>query len=102
LELAIYARNFPKNKSALADSMVNFVDKKLLSKDNMVKILEKYHPAWKKAIRKVVALDDYAVIHQTLQQYTREQYPHLTPLLLKLGFCRTPSPPFRHRRLFYG
>lgn len=78
---------FPKNKSALADSMVNFVDKKLLSKDNMVKILEKYHPAWKKAIRQVVALDDYAVINQTLQQYTREQYPHLTPLLLQLGFA---------------
>ncbi len=84
---------FPKNKSALADSMVNFVDKKLLSKDNMVKILEKYHPAWKKAIRQVVALDDYAVIHQTLQQYTREQYPHLTPLLLKLGFAEL----HRHR-----
>lgn len=77
---------FPKNKAALADSMVNFIDKKLLSKDNMVKILEKYHPVWKTAIRRVVALDNYAVINQTLKEYTRAQYPQLTPLLLDLAF----------------
>jgi uncharacterized membrane protein YheB (UPF0754 family) len=77
---------FPKNKDALADSMVNFIDKKLLSKDNMVKILEKYHPAWKQAIRRVVALDNYAVVNQMLQRYTREHYGHLSPLLLNLGF----------------
>jgi uncharacterized membrane protein YheB (UPF0754 family) len=77
---------FPKNKPALADSMVNFVDKKLLSKDNMVKILEKYHPAWKKAISHVVSLNDYAVVNQALRRYTQEQYGSLTPFLLNLGF----------------
>ncbi len=78
---------FPKNKQALADSMVNFIDKKLLSKDNMVKILEKYHPAWKQAIRRVIGLNDYEALNQTLQRYLRSQYPHLTPVLLDNGFA---------------
>ena len=51
---------FPKNKKALAESMVNFIDKKLLSKDNMVRILEKYQHKWKEVIRGVVSKNNYA------------------------------------------
>ncbi|MGV3525722.1 MAG: DUF445 family protein [Candidatus Sericytochromatia bacterium] len=77
---------FPKNKAALAESMVNFVDKKLLAKDNMVRILEKYHPQWKTVIKQVVAHDDYAVIHETVVRYTQEHYDTLVPDLLRMGF----------------
>lgn len=77
---------FPKNKKALADSMVNFIDKKLLSKDNMVKILEKYHHTWRKVIKSVVSRNDYKAVDETLQHYTRAQYTTVSPMILSLGF----------------
>lgn len=77
---------FPKNKKALADSMVNFIDKKLLSKDNMVRILEKYHHKWKEVIKDVVSKNDYEVIDETINKYACENYDTVSPLLLELGF----------------
>ncbi len=77
---------FPKNKSALAESMVNFIDKKLLAKDNMVQILEKYHPKWKSVIKQVVSENDYAVVDETIRTYTRENFDHLAPDLIRVAF----------------
>jgi uncharacterized membrane protein YheB (UPF0754 family) len=77
---------FPKNKRALADSMVNFVDKKLLSKDNMVQILEKYHYKWKEVIKDVVARNNYKIVDDTLNKYARENYDSVSPVVLELGF----------------
>lgn len=77
---------FPKNKAALAESMVNFIDKKLLAKDNMVRILEKYHPKWKTVIKEVISQNDYAVVDQTITRYTQDNYDSLAPDLLRIGF----------------
>lgn len=76
---------FPKNKPALAESMVNFIDKKLLAKDNMVQILEKYHPKWKTVIKGVVAQNDYEVVDETIGAYTRENFDALAPDLIRIG-----------------
>lgn len=77
---------FPKNKKALAESMVNFIDKKLLAKDNMVRILEKYHPKWKTVIKGVVSQNDYEVVDETIKAYTRENFDALAPDLIRIGF----------------
>lgn len=76
---------FPKNKPALAESMVNFIDKKLLAKDNMVRILEKYHPKWKTVIKGVVSQNDYEVVDATIGAYTRENFDALAPDLIRIG-----------------
>lgn len=77
---------FPKNKKALADSMVNFIDKKLLSKDNMVQILERYHHKWKEVIKDVVSKNNYQVIDATLNKYAKENYDTVSPIVLDIGF----------------
>lgn len=77
---------FPKNKKALADSMVNFIDKKLLSKDNMVQILEKYHLKWKEVIKGVVSKNNYQVIDETINRYAKENYDTVSPVILEVGF----------------
>ncbi len=77
---------FPKNKKALADSMVNFIDKKLLSKDNMVQILERYHHKWKSVIKEVVSKNNYKIIDDTLKKYAKENYDTVSPIILDVGF----------------
>ncbi|PKL76287.1 MAG: hypothetical protein CVV27_11050, partial [Candidatus Melainabacteria bacterium HGW-Melainabacteria-1] len=77
---------FARNKPALASSMARFIDQKLLSKQNMVEILERYHHRWKEVIQKVISRNDYAVWNQRFREATRENYDLLTPLLLDLGF----------------
>ena len=77
---------FVKNKKALADSMSRFVDQKLLSKQNMVDILDQYHHRWKEVIKEVVSRNDYAAWNQRVQTAARENYDLLTPLLLDLAF----------------
>jgi uncharacterized membrane protein YheB (UPF0754 family) len=77
---------FAKNKAALAESMVNFIDKKLLSKDNMVEILERYHHKWKEVIKGVIAKNNYKIVDDTLNKYAKENYDTVSPVLLELGF----------------
>lgn len=77
---------FPKNKKALADSMVNFIDKKLLNKDNMVKILERHQLKWKVVIKEVVSKNNYQVIDETLNNYARENYDSVSPIILDAAF----------------
>lgn len=77
---------FPKNKKALADSMVNFIDKKLLSKDNMVKILERHQLKWKEVIKDVVSKNNYQVIDEALNNYAKENYDTVSPIILDTGF----------------
>ncbi|MFN8575736.1 MAG: DUF445 family protein [Candidatus Sericytochromatia bacterium] len=77
---------FPKNKKALADSMVNFIDKKLLSKDNMVKILERHQLKWKEVIKDVVSKNNYQVIDEALNNYDKENYDTVSPLILDTAF----------------
>lgn len=77
---------FIKNKAALGDSMARFIDQKLLSKTNMVEILERYHPKWKEVIKSVVSHNDYAQLDERIQHYTHDNYDSITPLILELGF----------------
>ncbi|PIQ28891.1 hypothetical protein COW36_09420 [bacterium (Candidatus Blackallbacteria) CG17_big_fil_post_rev_8_21_14_2_50_48_46] len=77
---------FIKNKLALAESMARFIDQKLLAKDNMVEILERYHHRWKDVIKQVVSHNDYQAWDSTLTRYTHENYDTLSPLVLELGF----------------
>ncbi|MBC7472931.1 MAG: DUF445 family protein, partial [Candidatus Sericytochromatia bacterium] len=77
---------FAKNKKALADSMVNFIDKKLLSKDNMVRILEKYQHKWKEVIKDVVSKNDYQVVNEALNRYAKDNYETVSPIVLEVGF----------------
>ncbi len=77
---------FVKNKAALADSMGKFIDQKLLSKQNMVGILERYHDRWKAVIKGVISQNNYAALDQRIRDSTRENYDELTPLLLDLAF----------------
>lgn len=77
---------FPKNKKALADSMVNFIDKKLLSKDNMVKILERHQLKWKEVIKDVVSKNNYKVLDDTLNNYAKENYDSVSPIILDTAF----------------
>lgn len=77
---------FIKNKTALADSMSRFIDQKLLSKQNMVSILERYHHRWKEVIKGVLSQNDYAAWDQRFRAATRDNYDVVVPLLLELGF----------------
>jgi uncharacterized membrane protein YheB (UPF0754 family) len=77
---------FVRNKPQLGDTMARFIDQKLLSKDNMVKILEKYQLRWKEVIQRVLSENNYAALDQTLHRYADENYESLTPLLLRTGF----------------
>jgi len=85
---------FVKNKAALADSMSRFIDQKLLSKQNMVDILDRYHQRWKEVIKGVVSANDYAAWDQRFRQAARENYDLLVPHLLDLGFEQI----YRHRQ----
>ncbi|GIW23520.1 MAG: hypothetical protein KatS3mg068_2527 [Candidatus Sericytochromatia bacterium] len=76
---------FPKNKEALAKSMAKFIDQKLLSKENMIEILERYHNKWKEVIKDVVSKNDYEIINETIKKYARENYNDIAPVLIKLG-----------------
>ncbi|MBF2055212.1 MAG: DUF445 family protein [Candidatus Sericytochromatia bacterium] len=77
---------FIKNKAALADSMSRFIDQKLLSKQNMVSILERYHQRWKEVIKGVLSQNDYAAWDQRFRTATRDNYDVVVPLLLELSF----------------
>ena len=77
---------FVKNKAALADSMARFIDQKLLSKQNMVDILERYHHHWRRVMKTVVSQNDYAAWDTRFREATRQSYDLLTPLLLDMGF----------------
>lgn len=77
---------FIKNKAALADSMSRFIDQKLLSKQNMVDILERYHHRWKEVIKSVISHNNYALWDQRFREAASKNYDLLTPLLLDLGF----------------
>lgn len=77
---------FVKNKAALADSMSRFIDQKLLSKQNMVDILDRYHQRWKEVIKGVVSSNDYAAWDRRMREAARDNYDLLTPLLLDLAF----------------
>lgn len=77
---------FPKNKKALAESMVNFIDKKLLSKENMIEILEKHQEKWKEVIKKAISANDYELIDNTLYQYMKNNYDSTTEVVLEIAF----------------
>lgn len=77
---------FIKNKAALAASMAKFINQKLLSKQNMVGILERYHERWKTVIKGVISQNNYAALDQRIRNSTRDNYDELTPLLLDLAF----------------
>lgn len=77
---------FPKNKKALAESMVNFIDKKLLSTENMIEILERYHHKWKQVIKENLSKNNYESVNQTINSYVIENYDNISPLILDLSF----------------
>ncbi len=79
---------FVKNKAALAESMARFIDQKLLSKQNMVDILERYHHHWRRVMKSVVSQNDYAAWDQRFREATRQSYDLLTPLILDMGFAQ--------------
>lgn len=77
---------FPKNKKALAESMVNFIDKKLLSTENMIEILEKYQEKWKEVIKTAISANDYELIDHTLYEYMKNNYDSTAEVVLEIGF----------------
>ncbi|MFN8674010.1 MAG: DUF445 family protein [Candidatus Sericytochromatia bacterium] len=77
---------FPKNKKALAESMVNFIDKKLLSKENMKEILERYKEKWEENIKNALADNNYNLLDQVIYNYTKEHYDSTANVLLDILF----------------
>ncbi|MEK7431498.1 MAG: DUF445 family protein [Cyanobacteriota bacterium] len=77
---------FAKNKKALAESMVNFIDKKLLSKENMIEILERYKKEWEDVIKKALASNDYNILDKAIYDYTKEHYDSSSNIVLDIAF----------------